>query len=121
MASPHEVRRYESGPLRPAYRDGIEPMIQTLRRFTGSSIEDVVAAKRVAAEHEAVRRQRPRPPRLPVQLQCRVGFLGSRTLEQFEAAVRRDFEEKSPTGTDIVERVEAGKYPTGSNCCATSR
>jgi len=27
-----------------------------------------------------------------------------RTLEQFEAAVRRDFDEKSPTGTDIVER-----------------
>ncbi|HEY2833233.1 MAG TPA: 3-oxoacyl-[acyl-carrier-protein] synthase III C-terminal domain-containing protein [Sporichthyaceae bacterium] len=35
-----------------------------------------------------------------------------RTLEQFEAAVRRDFDEKSPTGSDIVERVEAGKYST---------
>jgi len=35
-----------------------------------------------------------------------------RTLEQFEAAVRRDFDEKSPTGSDIAERVEAGKYGT---------
>jgi len=32
------------------------------------------------------------------------------SLEQFEAAIRRDFDEKSPTGTDIAERVEAGKY-----------
>jgi 3-oxoacyl-(acyl-carrier-protein) synthase III len=31
-------------------------------------------------------------------------------LDQYEAAVRRDFDEKSPTGTDILERVEAGKY-----------
>jgi 3-oxoacyl-(acyl-carrier-protein) synthase III len=35
-----------------------------------------------------------------------------RTLEQFEAAVRRDFDEKSPTGSDIAERVEVGKYST---------
>ncbi len=33
-------------------------------------------------------------------------------LDQFEAAVRRDFDEKSPTGSDILERVEAGKYVT---------
>jgi 3-oxoacyl-(acyl-carrier-protein) synthase III len=32
------------------------------------------------------------------------------SLEQYEAAVRRDFDEKSPTGTDIHERVEAAKY-----------
>ncbi|MGQ0624502.1 MAG: 3-oxoacyl-ACP synthase III family protein [Sporichthyaceae bacterium] len=31
-------------------------------------------------------------------------------LDQFEAAVRRDFDEKSPTGSDILERVESGKY-----------
>jgi 3-oxoacyl-(acyl-carrier-protein) synthase III len=35
-----------------------------------------------------------------------------RSLEQFEAAVRRDFDEKSPTGSDIAERVEVGKYST---------
>jgi 3-oxoacyl-(acyl-carrier-protein) synthase III len=33
------------------------------------------------------------------------------TLDQFEQAVQRDFEEKSPTGTDIAERVDADKYP----------
>lgn len=33
------------------------------------------------------------------------------TLEQLEAAVKRDFEEKAPTGTDILERVQHGKYP----------
>jgi 3-oxoacyl-[acyl-carrier-protein] synthase-3 len=33
------------------------------------------------------------------------------TLEQMEAAVKRDFEEKAPTGTDILERVQHGKYP----------
>ncbi len=34
------------------------------------------------------------------------------TLEQLERAVQRDFEEKAPTGTDIAERVEHGKYPS---------
>ncbi|MGQ0844623.1 MAG: 3-oxoacyl-ACP synthase III family protein [Sporichthyaceae bacterium] len=32
------------------------------------------------------------------------------SLEQYEASVRRDFDEKSPTGSDIVERVGAAKY-----------
>ena len=32
------------------------------------------------------------------------------TLEQFEAVIRRDFEAKAPTGTDILERVESGRY-----------
>jgi 3-oxoacyl-(acyl-carrier-protein) synthase III len=39
-------------------------------------------------------------------------FTEFRSLEQFEAAVRRDFDEKSPTGSDIAERVEVGKYST---------
>lgn len=34
------------------------------------------------------------------------------TLDQLERAVQRDFEEKAPTGTDIAERVEQGKYPS---------
>ena len=32
------------------------------------------------------------------------------SLEQFEAVIRRDFEAKSPTGTDILTRVESGDY-----------
>ncbi|MGQ0467001.1 MAG: 3-oxoacyl-[acyl-carrier-protein] synthase III C-terminal domain-containing protein [Sporichthyaceae bacterium] len=35
---------------------------------------------------------------------------GFSSLEQYEAAVRRDFDSKSPTGSDIVDRVEAAKY-----------
>lgn len=32
------------------------------------------------------------------------------TLEQFVAVIKRDFEEKAPTGTDILTRVESGSY-----------
>lgn len=32
------------------------------------------------------------------------------TLEQFEAVVRRDFEAKAPTGTEILERVDSDVY-----------
>lgn len=32
------------------------------------------------------------------------------TLEQFEAVIRRDFEAKAPTGTDILNRVESNGY-----------
>jgi 3-oxoacyl-[acyl-carrier-protein] synthase III len=32
------------------------------------------------------------------------------TLDQFEAVIRRDFEEKAPTEADIVTRLEAGGY-----------
>jgi len=34
------------------------------------------------------------------------------TLEQFAAVIRRDFEEKAPTETEIVARLEAGEYPS---------
>jgi 3-oxoacyl-(acyl-carrier-protein) synthase III len=34
------------------------------------------------------------------------------TLEQFAAVIGRDFEAKAPTGTDILERVEANRYPS---------
>jgi 3-oxoacyl-[acyl-carrier-protein] synthase III len=33
------------------------------------------------------------------------------SLEQFEAVITRDFEAKAPTGTDIVDRIGASKYP----------
>ena len=32
------------------------------------------------------------------------------TLDQFAAVIRRDFEQKAPTGTDILARVESGSY-----------
>src|SRR5919199_5013499 len=32
------------------------------------------------------------------------------TLEQFEAVIARDFEQKTPTGTDILNRVESRAY-----------
>src|SRR3989442_11186445 len=32
------------------------------------------------------------------------------TLDQFAAGIRRDFEEKAPTETDIVTRLESGAY-----------
>jgi 3-oxoacyl-[acyl-carrier-protein] synthase III len=34
------------------------------------------------------------------------------TLEKLDAVIARDFEAKAPTGTDILERVEAGGYET---------
>jgi 3-oxoacyl-[acyl-carrier-protein] synthase-3 len=34
------------------------------------------------------------------------------TLEQLDAVIRRDFEAKAPTGTEILERVESGVYQT---------
>ena len=30
--------------------------------------------------------------------------------DQFTAVIRRDFETKAPTGTDILSRIEAGNY-----------
>ncbi|MGZ6123955.1 MAG: 3-oxoacyl-ACP synthase III family protein [Myxococcales bacterium] len=34
------------------------------------------------------------------------------SLEQFEAVIDRDYESKAPTGSDILERVQSGKYPS---------
>ena len=34
------------------------------------------------------------------------------TLEQFEAVISRDYETKAPTGSDILERVQSGAYPS---------
>src|SRR6059036_3467560 len=34
------------------------------------------------------------------------------TLEQFEAVIARDFETKAPTGSDILQRIDSGQYPT---------
>jgi len=34
------------------------------------------------------------------------------SLDQLDSVIRRDFDTKSPTGTDILERVEEGSYPS---------
>ena len=34
------------------------------------------------------------------------------TMEQFEAVIARDFETKAPTGSDILQRVQSGAYPS---------
>ncbi len=34
------------------------------------------------------------------------------SLQQLDSVVRRDFETKAPTGSEIVERIDAGKYPS---------
>src|SRR3954469_16374320 len=34
------------------------------------------------------------------------------TLEQFEAVIARDFETKAPTGSEILQRCQAGSYAT---------
>ena len=34
------------------------------------------------------------------------------TLEQFEAVITRDYESKAPTGSAILERIQAGAYPS---------
>ncbi len=34
------------------------------------------------------------------------------TLEQFEAVITRDYESKAPTGSNILERIQAGAYPS---------
>src|SRR5262252_6364795 len=37
-------------------------------------------------------------------------FSAFQTLEQFAAVIKRDFEEKAPNETDIVQRVESSGY-----------
>ena len=57
----------------------------------------------------------------PSNLFAELDFSVFETLEQFAAVIRRDFEEKAPTGTDIVARVEARRTAAATSCCATSR
>jgi 3-oxoacyl-[acyl-carrier-protein] synthase III len=48
----------------------------------------------------------------PSNLFVDLDFSVFETLDQFSAVIRRDFEAKAPTGTDILSRVEAGAYST---------
>jgi 3-oxoacyl-[acyl-carrier-protein] synthase-3 len=48
----------------------------------------------------------------PSNFSAELDFSVLETLEQLEAVVKRDFEAKAPTGTEILERVESGDYDT---------
>src|ERR1700738_3280247 len=47
---------------------------------------------------------------LPSNFFPEIDFSRLETLEQLAAVVKRDFEEKSPTGTDLLRRIEARAY-----------
>jgi 3-oxoacyl-[acyl-carrier-protein] synthase III len=46
----------------------------------------------------------------PSNFSADLDFSVLETLEQLEAVIRRDFEAKAPTGTEILERVDSGAY-----------
>jgi 3-oxoacyl-[acyl-carrier-protein] synthase III len=46
----------------------------------------------------------------PSNFFAELDFTVFETLDEFVAVIRRDFEKKAPTGTEILTRVEAGKY-----------
>lgn len=47
----------------------------------------------------------------PANVLGELDFSVLETLDQFSAVIERDFEAKAPTGTDILDRAEAGTYP----------
>jgi 3-oxoacyl-[acyl-carrier-protein] synthase III len=47
---------------------------------------------------------------LPSNIFPEIDFSALDSLEQFSSVVKRDFEEKAPTATDIVDRIQAGNY-----------
>jgi 3-oxoacyl-(acyl-carrier-protein) synthase III len=47
---------------------------------------------------------------LPSNVYPEIDFAALETLEQFAAVVKRDFEQKAPTATDIVKRIESKSY-----------
>ena len=47
---------------------------------------------------------------LPANLFAQLDFSVIASLAQFEAIVKRDMESKAPSGTEILESIEAGKY-----------
>jgi hypothetical protein len=54
--------------------------------------------------------QSPRQARATFKFLSAVDFSRLETLEQLAAIVKRDFEEQSPTGTDLLRRIEARAY-----------
>jgi 3-oxoacyl-[acyl-carrier-protein] synthase III len=47
---------------------------------------------------------------LPSNIFPDIYFSALDTLEQFSAVVKRDFDEKAPTATEIIESIRAEKY-----------
>jgi 3-oxoacyl-[acyl-carrier-protein] synthase III len=48
----------------------------------------------------------------PSSFSPELDFSVIKTLDQLDAVIKRDFEAKAPTGTDILERAESGAYDT---------
>jgi 3-oxoacyl-[acyl-carrier-protein] synthase-3 len=48
----------------------------------------------------------------PSNIMPELDFSAVHTLEQLDRVIRRDFEIKAPTGTDILNQVETGTYPS---------
>ena len=46
----------------------------------------------------------------PATVLGELDFTVLQTLEQFTAVIGRDFEAKAPTGTDLLDRISAGRY-----------
>ena len=57
----------------------------------------------------------------PSNFSAELDFSVLETLEQLEAVVKRDFEAKAPTGTEILERVESGAYDSRVPAAARPR
>jgi 3-oxoacyl-[acyl-carrier-protein] synthase-3 len=47
---------------------------------------------------------------LPSNIFPEIDFSALDTLDQLSAVIKRDFEEKAPTATDIVNRIQSGSY-----------
>ena len=50
----------------------------------------------------------------PSNFSADLDFSVLETLDQLASVIRRDFEAKAPTGTDILERVDSGAYRSRS-------
>ena len=49
---------------------------------------------------------------LPSNIFPQLDFSTMESLEQLDSVIRRDFETKAPSGTDILQNVETGAYPS---------
>ena len=57
----------------------------------------------------------------PSNFSADLDFSVIETLEQLEAVVKRDFEAKAPTGTEILERVESVPEARQDELCRALR
>ena len=49
---------------------------------------------------------------LPSSFQPAIDFSSLESLEQLSATIRRDFEDKAPSGAELLRRIESGAYRT---------